>query len=109
MLQGIPQLHLPDVCTESPIRGRAFCSSHCKFIEENYAHVPTGLKEFLKYCGIIPESKPFRVHKLQSFVSTCTASECFQESEVAKADEVINVLPSTGILAASSQGNSIGN
>ena len=54
MLQGIPQLHLPDVCTESPIRGRAFCSSHCKFIEENYAHVPTGLKEFLKYCGIIP-------------------------------------------------------
>ena len=52
-----PQLHLPDVCTESPIWGRAFCSSHCKFIEENnYAHVPTGLREFLKYCGIMAES-----------------------------------------------------
>ena len=37
-----------------------------------------------------------------------TASEYLQESEVAKVDEVISVLPTTddiGILAASSQGN----
>ena len=41
-------------------------------------------------------------------ISTCTASEYIQESEVTKVDDVVNVLPSTdniGIFAASSQGN----
>ncbi len=48
----IPHLHLPDVCTESPLPRKAFCREHCQFLKENAPEIPTGLREFLKYSGV---------------------------------------------------------
>ena len=48
---AIPNLNLPDVCTASPERGKAFCKDHCALLQDKVPDVPLGLKEFLKYCG----------------------------------------------------------
>ena len=48
---GMPTLNLPDVCTESPAHGKAFCPSHCVLLEEKAPGVPIGLRDFLKYSG----------------------------------------------------------
>lgn len=44
-------LNLPDVCTDSPVRGKAFCQDHCDLLEKEAPDVPTDLREFLKFCG----------------------------------------------------------
>lgn len=46
---------LPDVCTDTPLRGKAFCKDHCSVLEEK--GIPTGLKEFLRYCGSCDSGK----------------------------------------------------
>ena len=51
IVPGIPTLSLPDVCTASPVRGKAFCLDHCKLLEKEAPQVPQGLREFLSYCG----------------------------------------------------------
>ena len=48
-IADLPNLNLPDVCTDTPLRGKAFCKDHCSVLEEK--GIPTGLKEFLRYCG----------------------------------------------------------
>ena len=50
-MEKIPALNLPDVCTASPVRGKAFCSERCQLLETAAPNVPTDLKEFLKFCG----------------------------------------------------------
>ena len=50
-VQGIPALNLPDVCTASPERNKAICSEHCQLLNRDAPNVPTGLKDFLKFCG----------------------------------------------------------
>lgn len=47
----IPSLNLPDVCTASPERSKAFCAEHCQLLQKEAPDVPTGLKDFLKFCG----------------------------------------------------------
>jgi len=47
---------LPDVCTASPVRGKAFCADHCSLLEKEASEVPTGLKDFLQYCHALKES-----------------------------------------------------
>ena len=49
----MPTLNLPDVCTESPAHGKAFCTSHCALLEEKAPGVPIGLRDFLKYSGAL--------------------------------------------------------
>ena len=51
----IPHLHLPDVCTESPLPRKAFCQEHCQLLEKHAPQIPTGLREFLKYSGVTKE------------------------------------------------------
>ena len=48
----MPALSLPDVCTASPERGKAFCHEHCELLQCDAPHVPLGLKDFLKFCGV---------------------------------------------------------
>ena len=44
-------LSLPNVCTASPLRGKAVsCKDYCSLLEKEASHVPTRLKEFLHYC-----------------------------------------------------------
>ena len=40
---------LPDVCTNSPLRGKAFCQVHCSVAEKS--GIPIGLREFLQHCN----------------------------------------------------------
>lgn len=63
---GLPSLNLPDVCTNSPEKEKAFCTAHCQLLKEKAPHVPLGLKDFLKHCGIsqgihIPEDDVYHV------------------------------------------------
>ena len=39
------------------VNGKEFCSSHCSFLKEHAPAVPTGLKEFVQYCGVVIEGK----------------------------------------------------
>ena len=50
-------LNLPDVCTESPAHGQAFCHEHCEFLQQQAPDVPTGLRDFLQFCGALNDSK----------------------------------------------------
>ena len=43
-------MSLPDVCTASPVRGKAFCANHCSLLEKEASEVPSGLKDFLFWC-----------------------------------------------------------
>lgn len=51
-IADIPNLGLPDVCTATPLRGKAFCADHCQLLREQAPDVPTDLRPFLKYCGV---------------------------------------------------------
>ena len=48
----IPVLNLPDVCTSAPEHESAFCRAHCQLLEAEAPEIPTGLRDFLKYCGV---------------------------------------------------------
>ena len=50
MVEGIPLVNLPDVCTEQPMPGKAFCSDHCAIVEKH--NIPTGLRDFLKHAQV---------------------------------------------------------
>ena len=43
------QEYIPNVCTNSPSSGSAFCAEHCKLISG--LGYPTGLREFFKSCA----------------------------------------------------------
>ena len=64
----IPNLNLPDVCTLSAERGKALCREHCQLLEAQAPEVPTGLRDFLKYCGA-SQAGEYSVHGLLH--STC--------------------------------------
>ena len=51
-MDGIELLNLPDVCTNWPAKGKAFCADHCSFLHKEAPNVPCDLREFLKYCGM---------------------------------------------------------
>ena len=45
-------LNYPDVCTEAPETGKAFCEEHVAYLTRKHPNVPTDLRGFLKYCGV---------------------------------------------------------
>ena len=48
-VKDLPALNLPDVCTETPAYGQAFCQEHCDFLSQQAPNVPTGLRDFLRF------------------------------------------------------------
>ena len=50
-------LSLPDVCSEPPAHGQAFCGEHCEFLPQQAPDVPTGLRDFLRFCGTLNDGK----------------------------------------------------
>lgn len=46
-LEGFQQLKYPDVCTDEPKYGKAFCEHHCAVAAKN--SIPCDLKEYLKF------------------------------------------------------------
>ena len=51
-VRGLPLLNYPNVCTNSPQSGKAFCAEHVQFLTEKHPQVPTDIHGFLKYCGV---------------------------------------------------------
>ena len=62
------QDYIPNVCTNSPASGSAFCEEHCKLISG--LGYPTGLREFLKSYAAKGEIDPenFTKNMQQSFL-----------------------------------------
>lgn len=50
IVEQIPSLAMPDVCTNVPVHGKAFCHDHCRILEAQTPPVPTDLRGFLKHC-----------------------------------------------------------
>lgn len=53
IVQQIPMLSLPDVCTNSPLYGKAFCAQHCTVLQEQSPPITTDLRGFVRYCGVL--------------------------------------------------------
>ena len=53
LVKEIPALSMPDVCTNQPAPGKAFCTEHSQLLQSQSPPIPTELRSFLKYCGII--------------------------------------------------------
>ena len=52
VVEGLPTVSLPDVCTNTSVPGRAFCADHCRYLEAQSPSVPTDLRGFLKHCNV---------------------------------------------------------
>ena len=52
IVEQIPALAMPDVCTNSPLPGKAFCQDHCKVLEAKTPPIPTDLRGFLQHCRV---------------------------------------------------------
>ena len=52
IVHGLPLVNYPDVCTNSPEHGKAFCNEHVEYLNEKHPTVPTGIRDFLRYCGV---------------------------------------------------------
>ena len=45
---------VPNVCTQEPATGKAFCVQHCGVLERE--GIPTALRTFIRYCGANPDN-----------------------------------------------------
>jgi hypothetical protein len=52
-VKGFPLLNYPNVCTEPPQHGKAFCEQHVEYLTRKHPGVPTDLRGFLKHCGVL--------------------------------------------------------
>ena len=80
------QEFIPNVCTNSPTSGSAFCVEHCKIISD--MGYPTGLREFLKCCADVSnngEINPDKYTKeMQKKVDTVLQQICNNAPSAAK-------------------------
>ena len=56
-VKGFPLLNYPNVCTDPPQAGKAFCEEHVAYLTSKHPDVPTDIRAFLKYCGIQRSNK----------------------------------------------------
>ena len=49
VVEGMPKLNFPNVCTGEPVYGQAFCSHHCSVAKSKC--IPTDLKQYLQFSG----------------------------------------------------------
>ena len=47
LVRDVPLTNYPDVCTDEPSRGSAFCADHCEVAKAE--EIPTGLRAFAKF------------------------------------------------------------
>ncbi|XP_068759139.1 uncharacterized protein [Montipora capricornis] len=95
VIRGLPLVNYPDVCTNSPQSGKAFCVEHMKFLNEKYPDVPTDIHGFLRYCGIQREN---------TGDDSDPSSEEILDKEVSKVEKVLSSL---GNGPTSDVGNSV--
>lgn len=56
-VKGFPLLNYPNVCTESPQHGKAFCKDHVQYLTRQHPDVPTDIRGFLRHCGVMQTDK----------------------------------------------------
>ncbi|KAL9950743.1 hypothetical protein ACROYT_G043297 [Oculina patagonica] len=56
VVNGLPAVNYPDVCTSAPVHGRAFCQEHLDFLSAKHPAVPTDIRGFLKHCGVLKDN-----------------------------------------------------
>ncbi|XP_038071128.1 uncharacterized protein LOC119740011 [Patiria miniata] len=113
-VSGIPVPSLPDVCTKSPVKGKAFCLEHCANAKE--LKIPTDLHAFLKHCDVKqpdPVSKGPSTStgsqgsdKIADKLCLAPGASCNAQT-IAKVEEVLSKLqpvPSTGESVVDAQG-----
>ena len=62
-VEGMPRLNFPDVCTDEPMFGKAFCMYHCTTTESK--DIPTDLKKYLQFLGkVLMVVNVAYIHKL---------------------------------------------
>ena len=61
------KLNYVSSCSNGPLPGKAFCLHHCAVVEKE--GIPTGLREFLQFCGISHKSVYRGCMHTQSFVA----------------------------------------
>lgn len=43
-VQGLPLVNYPNVCTNSPQFGKAFCEEHLEYLKDKHPQVPTDIR-----------------------------------------------------------------
>ena len=51
-MRGLPLVNYPNVCTNAPKSGKAFCDEHLAFLSDQHPDIPTDIRGFLRHCGI---------------------------------------------------------
>ncbi|XP_022111569.1 uncharacterized protein LOC110990776, partial [Acanthaster planci] len=91
----IPVPSIPDVCTESPAHGKAFCADHCVVAERS--STPTGLRDFLKHCGVQCQESQSASTSGSVLDSESTlgdvGSRIANETTIAKVGDVLATIP----------------
>ena len=54
--------------TPSPAHGQAFCHEHYEFLQQQAPDVPTGLRDFLRFCGALNDGKYLIVKVYSGFL-----------------------------------------
>ena len=81
-VEGMPRLNFPDICTDEPVFGQAFCKRHCTTAVSK--GIPTDLKKYLQFLDNVDALKHnnFNDNKLMCLVyytgsdSSLSPEEC---------------------------------
>ena len=81
MVEGIPRVNLPDVCTDPPLHGKAFCASHCAFLRDiendnGLSGLKTPTKMDMIRLGISPARNRYNYYINTYPMYYCTSSYC---------------------------------
>ena len=72
IVEQIPTLSLPDMCTLAPVHGKAFCARHCEVVEKHSPPIPTDIRGFLHFCGALNnEGAIFTVNLIINYDKMC--------------------------------------
>ena len=68
VVNGLPAVNYPNVCTSAPVHKKAFCKEHLDFLSAKHPSVPTDIHVF-KHCGVLkdndrPEGKCIQLYVL---------------------------------------------
>ena len=84
IVERIPTLSLPDVCTLVPVHGKAFCARHCEVLESHCPPIPTDITGFLRFCGVLNNEGASYLQSFVfiNFIMTCQAQSVKELSQL---------------------------
>lgn len=61
VINGLPLVNYPDVCTAAHVHGMAFCQEHLDFLSSRHPSIPSDIRGFLKHCGVLKDASAVEV------------------------------------------------